>query len=93
MKTSQRISWVGSASVWISAAGGFLSFVGTRANGEVALKPVIRLVQSSAVKRVRTADEPIAADVEAQQVLDLTRKADSCASPDFPLVLVVACKP
>jgi hypothetical protein len=45
MKTSQRISWVGSASVWISAAGGFLSFVGTRANGEVALKPVIRLVQ------------------------------------------------
>jgi hypothetical protein len=45
MNTSQRISWVGSTSVWISAAGGFRSFVGTRANGEVALKPVIRLVQ------------------------------------------------
>jgi hypothetical protein len=45
MKTSQRISWVGSTSVWISAAGGFRSFVGARANGKIAQKPVIRLVQ------------------------------------------------
>jgi hypothetical protein len=45
MKTSQWISWVGSTSVWISAAGGFRSFVGARANGKIAHKPVIRLVQ------------------------------------------------